>query len=65
MTDVRKVRTSLEDLGMQIMSSGLEFIPRTLATLNEDHLIAASTLIDALSDYPDVVRIWNNIQDDS
>lgn len=65
MTDVRKVRTSLEDLGMQIMSSGLEFVPRTHASLNEDHLIAASTLINALSDYPDVVRIWDNIQDDS
>lgn len=50
---------------MQIMSSGLEFVPRTLSTLNEDHLIAASRLIDALSDYPDVVRIWDNIQGDS
>lgn len=50
---------------MQIMSSGLEFVPRTFATLNEDQLIAASTLIDALSNYPDVVRIWDNIQDDS
>lgn len=55
----------MEDLGLQIMSSGLEFVPCTLTTLNEDHLIAASTLIDALSDYPDVVRIWDNIQDDS
>uniref|UniRef100_H3DNL8 Translational activator of cytochrome c oxidase 1 n=2 Tax=Tetraodon nigroviridis TaxID=99883 RepID=H3DNL8_TETNG len=64
-TDVRNVRTSLEDLGMQITSSGLAFVPRTLATLNEDHLVAASTLIDALGDYPDVVRIWDNIQDDS
>lgn len=62
---MRNVRTSLEDLGMQITSSGLAFVPRTLATLNEDHLVAASTLIDALGDYPDVVRIWDNIQDDS
>lgn len=62
---MRKVRTLLEDLGMQIMSSGLEFVPRTLATLNEDHLMAASRLIEALSDYPDVVRVWDNIQDDS
>lgn len=65
MTDVKKVRTSLEDLGMQVTSSGLEFVPRILATLKEDHLMAASTLLDALNDYPDVVRIWDNIQDGS
>lgn len=60
-----KVRTSLQNSGMQITSSGMEFVPRVVANLNEDHLIAASTLIDALSDYPDVVRIWDNIQADS
>lgn len=60
-----KVRTSLQNSGMQITSSGTEFVPRVVVNLNEDLLIAASTLIDALSDYPDVVRIWDNIQADS
>lgn len=60
-----KVRTSLQNSGMQITSSGMEFVPRVVVNLNEDHLITASTLIDALSDYPDVVRIWDNIQADS
>uniref|UniRef100_H2SB31 Translational activator of cytochrome c oxidase I n=1 Tax=Takifugu rubripes TaxID=31033 RepID=H2SB31_TAKRU len=64
-TDVGKVRTSLQNSGMQITSSGMEFVPRVVVNLNEDLLIAASTLIDALSDYPDVVRIWDNIQADS
>ncbi|KAM7370857.1 hypothetical protein PAMP_010371 [Pampus punctatissimus] len=62
MMDLRKVRGSLEDLGMQIMSAGLEFIPRTVLSLDQDQLDAASTLIEALNDYPDVVRVWDNIQ---
>ncbi|XP_034717105.1 translational activator of cytochrome c oxidase 1 [Etheostoma cragini] len=65
LTDVRKVRGSLEELGMQITSAGLEFVPRTLSSLDQDKLGAASTLIEALNDCPDVVRIWDNIQADS
>lgn len=64
MTDVRKVRASLEELGMKVTSAGLEFVPRNLVSLNQDHLNAASTLIEALTDYPDVVRVWDNIQVD-
>ncbi len=65
MMDVRKVRASLEELGMQITSAGLEFLPRTLLSLNQDQMDAASTLIEALNDCPDVVRVWDNIQADS
>lgn len=65
MNDVRKVRASLEELGVQIVSAGLEFVPRTRVSLNQDQLDAASTLIEALSDCPDVVRVWDNIQADS
>lgn len=65
MADVRKVRASLEELGMQITSAGLEFVPRTLLSLDQDQLDAASTLIEVLNDYPDVIRVWDNIQADS
>lgn len=65
MTDVRKVRASLEELGMEILSAGLEYVPRTLLSLDQDQLDAASVLIEALNDYPDVVRVWDNIQADS
>lgn len=65
MTELRKVRGALEELGMQIMSAGVEFVPRTLLSLDRDQLDAASTLIEALSDSPDVVRVWDNIQADS
>ncbi|XP_071318739.1 translational activator of cytochrome c oxidase 1 [Trachinotus anak] len=63
--DVNKVRASLEKLGMQIASSGVEFVPNTRSSLDQDQLDAASTLIEALSDCPDVVRVWDNIQADS
>lgn len=65
MTDLQKVRLSLENLGMQIVSAGLEFVPRTLLPLHQDQLDAASTLIESLNDCPDVVRVWDNIQADS
>ncbi|XP_044033678.1 translational activator of cytochrome c oxidase 1 [Siniperca chuatsi] len=65
MTDLKKVRASLEELGMQITSAGLEFVPRTLSSLDQDQLDAASTLIEALTDCADVVRVWDNIHPDS
>ncbi|XP_023258250.1 translational activator of cytochrome c oxidase 1 [Seriola lalandi dorsalis] len=63
--DVNKVRASLEKLGMQIASSGVEFAPSIFSSLDQDQLDTASTLIDALNDCPDVVRVWDNIQADS
>ncbi|XP_061910845.1 translational activator of cytochrome c oxidase 1 [Entelurus aequoreus] len=57
-----KVRASLQQLGMEVRSMVSEFVPRTLLSLDEEQLEAASTLIEALSDVPDVVRIWDNIQ---
>ncbi|KAM6963514.1 translational activator of cytochrome c oxidase 1 [Tautogolabrus adspersus] len=65
MTDLNKVRASLVELGMKITSAGLEFVPRALSPLDQDQLDAASTLIEALTDCPDVVRVWDNIQADS
>lgn len=60
--DLNKVRASLKELGMEVLSAGLEFVPRTHAPLDDDHLDAASILIEALNDCPDVVRVWDNIQ---
>ncbi|XP_017290515.1 translational activator of cytochrome c oxidase 1 [Kryptolebias marmoratus] len=64
-TDLHKVRDSLEGLGMQIMSAGLEFVPRNHISIDDDQMEEASILIEALSDCPDVVRVWDNIQADS
>lgn len=62
MTDLRKVRTSLEQLGMRITSAGLEFVAHTPVLLDQTQLEAASTLIETLNDCPDVVRVWDNIE---
>lgn len=62
MTDLKKVRASLEELGLKVTSAALEFLPQNLSTLDQDQLESASTLIEALNDCPDVVRVWDNIQ---
>lgn len=62
MTDLKKVRTSLEELGMKVTSAGVEFVTHTPTPLDQAQLEAASTLIEALNDCPDVVRVWDNIQ---
>ncbi|KAK5850827.1 hypothetical protein PBY51_001670 [Eleginops maclovinus] len=65
MVDTSKVRASLGELGLEIASAGLEFVPRTSLSLSEDQLEAALMLVEALSDCPDVVQVWDNIQADS
>lgn len=62
MAELKKVRTSLEQQDLLITSAGLEFIPRNVVPLDDDHLNSASNLIEALSDCPDVIRVWDNIQ---
>ncbi|KAG7506615.1 hypothetical protein JOB18_010815 [Solea senegalensis] len=63
-TQLNHVRASLESVGVQISSSGLECLPSTMSPLDQEQLSAASTLIEALSDCPDVVQVWDNIQAD-
>lgn len=65
MVELKKVRTSLEKLGLQITSAGLEFVPRNTISLDEDHLSNASNLIEALTDCPEVITVWDNIQTQS
>ncbi|KAG7227868.1 hypothetical protein INR49_013662 [Caranx melampygus] len=60
--DVQKVRASLEKLGLPIASSGVELAPSALSSLDQEQLNAASLLIEALNDCPDVVRVWDNIK---
>lgn len=65
MVELPKVRTSLEKLGLQVTSAGLEFVPRNTVSLDEDHLNNASDLMEALIDCPEVIRVWDNIQTQS
>ncbi|KAK5905938.1 hypothetical protein CgunFtcFv8_001847 [Champsocephalus gunnari] len=65
MVETSKLRASLGKLGLEIASAGLEFVPRISLSLSEDQLEAALMLVEALSDCPDVVQVWDNIQADS
>ncbi|XP_035601638.1 translational activator of cytochrome c oxidase 1 isoform X3 [Oncorhynchus keta] len=62
MTELKKVRTSLEELGVRTVSAGLEFVSHTPTQLPQAQLEAALSLIEALSDCLDVVRVWDNIK---
>ncbi|CAL9699120.1 unnamed protein product [Knipowitschia caucasica] len=60
--ELRRVRASLQQLGLHIVSAGQEFVPRRVLSLEEDQINRASTLIEALNDCPEVIRVWDNIQ---
>ncbi|XP_072311608.1 translational activator of cytochrome c oxidase 1 isoform X2 [Eucyclogobius newberryi] len=62
LAELMKVRTSLEQLGLHIISAGLEFVPRRVLPLDEDQINSASNLIESLNDCPEVIRVWDNIQ---
>lgn len=59
------MQASLEELGTAVVSAGMEFVPRTGVALDGEQLDAASSLVEALNEHPDVVRVWDNIQPES
>lgn len=61
--DTKKVHDDLsEKFPKKILSSELEYIPRTLVSLSEEPLQQAEKLIDTLEDHVDVVRVYDNIE---
>ncbi|KAK2866109.1 hypothetical protein Q7C36_002165 [Tachysurus vachellii] len=62
MNSTKAVRTALETLGVHTLSVGMEYISNTPAPLTQDQLDSSANLIEALSEYPEVVRVWDNIQ---
>ncbi|XP_059893481.1 translational activator of cytochrome c oxidase 1-like isoform X5 [Gadus macrocephalus] len=61
--ELSSVRAWLESRGgIRIVSSGLEFVSHTPLLLERSQLEAASVLLEALNDCPDVLRVWDNIQ---
>ncbi|XP_056101797.1 translational activator of cytochrome c oxidase 1 [Rhinichthys klamathensis goyatoka] len=61
MTSMKAVRNALESLGIHTLSAGLEFVPHTPSLLTQTQLETAFTLLEAVNDHPDVVRVWENI----
>ncbi|KAL0984472.1 hypothetical protein UPYG_G00141980 [Umbra pygmaea] len=62
MTDLKKVRTSLEEVGVCTLLARMEFVPHTPTQLSQDQLEAAFSLIEALNDHTDVLHVWDNIK---
>ncbi|XP_051530515.1 translational activator of cytochrome c oxidase 1 [Myxocyprinus asiaticus] len=62
MASMKAVRSALENLGVHTLSAGLEFVSHSPSLLTRSQLETASTLLEALNDCPDVVRVWDNIQ---
>lgn len=62
MNSTKAVRAALEALGVRTLAAGMEYISNTSAALPQDQLDTSATLLEALNDYPDVVRVWDNIQ---
>ncbi|KAJ8364422.1 hypothetical protein SKAU_G00132530 [Synaphobranchus kaupii] len=61
-SDLRGVRSALEALGLPTISASLEYVSHNPALLPLAQLEDASHLLDVLSDNPDVIRVWDNIQ---
>lgn len=62
MNSIKAVQTALEALGIHTLSAGMEYISNIPAALPQDQLDSSATLLEALNNYPDVVRVWDNIQ---
>lgn len=61
-SQLQDVRSALEALGLITQSAALEYVACNHTLLLQQHLEAASRLLDSLNDNPDVVRVWDNIQ---
>ncbi|XP_069738301.1 translational activator of cytochrome c oxidase 1 [Phaenicophaeus curvirostris] len=59
---LRSVRERLEASGLRPLSSSIEFFPRDLVELPEETRALAQNLLQALSDHPDVLHVYHNIQ---
>lgn len=60
-----KTQTILEKLGYKILNSSVEYIPLTQVDLNEPDLIVYNKLVGKLEAMPDVVRIVDNVTNES
>ncbi|XP_028932009.1 translational activator of cytochrome c oxidase 1 [Ornithorhynchus anatinus] len=59
---LHRVRRRLADLGLCPVACSLEFIPHTAVQLAGRDLETAARLIEALSGYEDVIRVFDNIE---
>ncbi len=60
--DFGKMQEGLEALKLEVISSGLEFIPQTTVALNEDQVADVMKLLGRLEGDDDVQQIFHNME---
>lgn len=61
--DSKQVNNDLSDkFPNRVLSSELEYVPRTLVSLSDERTQQAEKLVDRLEDHVDVVRVYDNIE---
>ncbi|XP_041029671.1 translational activator of cytochrome c oxidase 1-like [Carcharodon carcharias] len=65
MSSLREVRERLSTLGLLTITAGPEFIPTTTVQLTDRDLEAAFCLIELIDEYPDVIKVYDNIESQS
>ncbi|XP_053909043.1 translational activator of cytochrome c oxidase 1 isoform X3 [Cuculus canorus] len=59
---LQDVRNLLEALGLRPLSATVELFPRNVVNVPEETQNAAQRLLRALSDHPDVLHVYHNLQ---
>ena len=61
--DAKQVYNDLSDkFPNRVLSSELEYVPRTLVSLSDERTQQAEKLVDSLEDHVDVMRVYDNIE---
>lgn len=57
------MKKALEERELNITDARLELIPHTMIKLSEIEMKVASSLLDAVLDLDEVIRVYDNIED--
>ena len=60
--ELHNVKKALEGLELNITDARLELIPHTFVKLSEIEMKVASSLLDAILDLDEVIRVYDNIE---
>lgn len=60
-----KTQTILEKLGYKILNSSVEYMPFSEVSLSEAELVVYKKLVGKLEEMPDVVRLFDNVTNES
>ena len=60
--DMFAVKTALENAGMKILDSSLQYIPTNTVKLNDEQMKKFETMIEKLEDFDDVQNVYHNVE---